>query len=85
MRKRIKKNKIRDYRRLMNWTQSELAKAVGSRQLYISRYERGMHRTPERLKPKIASVLGLPEDLIFPEDTGSPGGVVNEKTRNKTI
>ena len=74
MRKRIKKNKIRDYRRLMNWTQSELAKAVGSRQQYIGKYERGIHKTPEHLKPKIASVLGLPEDLIFPEDTGSPGG-----------
>lgn len=74
MRKRIKKNKLKHYRRLMNWTQLELAKAVGSRQLYISRYERGIHKTPEDLKPKIASVLGLPEEVIFPEDRGSPGG-----------
>ena len=69
MRKRIRKNKIRDYRRLLDWTQSELAKAVGTRQQYIGRYERGIHKVPERLKPKIASVLGLPESVIFPEDT----------------
>ena len=74
MRKQIKKNKIRYYRRLMNWTQLELAEAVGSRQQSIGTYERGIIGTPKRLKPKIASVLGLPEDLIFPEDTGSPGG-----------
>ena len=74
MRKQIKKNKIRHYRRLLDWTQSELAKAVGSRQQYIGRYERGIHKVPERLKPRIASVLELPEDLIFPEDIDSPGG-----------
>ena len=86
MRKRNQKNRLRDYRRLMNWTQSELAKAVGSRQLYISRYERGIIGTPERLKPKIASVLGLPLEVIFPEDTGlTEREVLDEKTRNKTI
>jgi len=66
MRKRVTKNKIRDYRRLLDWTQSELAKAVGSQQQYICKYERGIHKVPERLKSKIASTLGLPEDLIFP-------------------
>ena len=66
MRKQVRKNKLRDYRRLLDWTQSELAKAVGSRQQYIGKYERGIHKVPEPLKPKIASVLGLPEDLIFP-------------------
>ena len=69
MRKRIRKNKIRDYRRLLNWTQSELAKAVGSRQQYICKYERGIHKVPEHLKSKIASVLGLPEQIMFSEDT----------------
>ena len=68
MRKQIKKNKIRHYRRLMNWTQLELARAVGSRQQYIGTYEKGIIGTPKRLKPKIASVLGLPEEVIFPED-----------------
>jgi len=84
MRKRNKKNRLRDYRRLMNWTQSELAKAVGSRQLYISRYERGIYRTPEQLKPKIASVLGLPLEVVFPEDTDrTVQEVENEKANPK--
>jgi len=73
MRKQIKKNKIRHYRRLLNWTQSQLAKAVGSRQQYIANYEQSIHKIPECIKPKIASVLGLPEELIFPEDSDSPG------------
>ncbi|MBA7623433.1 hypothetical protein ES703_30829 [subsurface metagenome] len=84
MRKRNQKNRLRDYRRLMNWTQLELAEAVGSRQLYISRYERGIIRTPEYLKPKIASVLGLPLEVVFPEDTDrTVQGVVNEKSKNR--
>lgn len=79
MRKRIKENRLKNYRRLMNWTQSELAKAVGSRQLYISRYERGINKIPENLKPKIASVLGLPKEVIFPDSEV----LDNEKTNPK--
>lgn len=78
MRKRVKKNRLKDYRRLMNWTQSELAKAVGSRQLYISRYERGIIGTPKQLQPKIASVLGLPLEVIFPDNE-----VLDENSKNK--
>ena len=65
MTKRTRKNKIRDYRRLFNWTQSELAKAVGTRQQYMRRYERAIHKVPQYLKARIASVLGLPEEVIF--------------------
>lgn len=78
MRKRIKKNQLRYFRRQMNWTQTQLAKAVGSRQLYISRYEQGIYRIPEGLKSKIASVLGLPIQLIFPDSE-----VLDEQTKNK--
>ncbi len=84
MRKQIKKNKLRHYRRLMNWTQLELAEAVGSRQQYIGTYERGIIGTPNRLKPKIASVLGLPIDVIFPEYAGLTGWEgLDEKTNPK--
>lgn len=86
MKAKIKANKIRYYRRLLNWTQEQLAEAVGSRYQYIGRYERGVNRIPEKLKPKIASVLGLPQEVVFPEDTGLPlRGVLNEKTENRPI
>ena len=82
----IKINKIRYYRRLLNWTQEQLAEAVGSRYQYIGRYERGVHRTPKDIREKIASVLGLPIKVIFPDDTKFANqGVLDEKTRNKTI
>lgn len=80
----IKRNKIRYYRRLLNWTQEQLAEAVGSRYQYIGRYERGMYRTPKDLQEKIASVLGLPLETVFPDDTKFANqGVLDEKTRNK--
>jgi len=71
MRKQIEKNKLRYYRRLLDWTQTQLSNSTGIGQVNISRYERGTRRISEALKIKIASALGLPEDLIFPEDTDS--------------
>jgi transcriptional regulator with XRE-family HTH domain len=86
MRKQSKINKIRYYRRLLNWTQEQLAEAVGSRYQYIGRYERGMYRTPKDLQEKIASVLGLPVKTIFPENVElAEPEVLDEKTRNRTI
>jgi len=80
MRKQIEKNKLRYYRRLLDWTQTQLSNSTGIGQVNISRYERGTRRVSEGLKIKIASVLGLPQELIFPEDSDSPGqGVGNEK------
>ncbi|GAH41849.1 unnamed protein product [marine sediment metagenome] len=80
----IKKNKIRYYRRLLNWTQEQLAEAVGSRYQYIGRYERGIHRTPKDLQEKISAVLGLPLGTIFPDDTKfAKQGVLDDKTKNK--
>jgi len=71
MRKQIEQNKLRYYRRLLDWTQTQLAEAVGlerkNGQTYIGWYERGVVRTPKHLKPKIASVLGLPVKVIFPD------------------
>lgn len=82
----IKRNKLKYYRRLLNWTQEQLAEAVGSRYQYIGRYERGMIGTPKDLQEKIASVLGLPKKVIFPDDTKfAKQGVLDEKTRNRPI
>jgi len=61
------KNRIRHFRRLLNWTQEDLSKSIGTRQPYLSMYERGLTRIPERLKPKIATILGIPEETLFPK------------------
>lgn len=60
-------NKIRHFRRLLNWTQEDLSKTIGTRQPYLSMYERGLTRTPERLKSRIAACLGIPEKTLFPK------------------
>ena len=85
MKAKIRKNKLRHYRRLLDWTQTELAEAVGlergSGQIYISRGERGTRKISEHLRVKISATLGLPRETIFPEDTGLPlRGVLDEKT-----
>jgi len=86
MKTKIRKNKLRYYRRLLNWTQEQLAEAVGSRYQYIGRYERGVYRTPKALRVKISAVLGLPLEVVFPEDTDQlVQGVGNEKTKNRPI
>ncbi len=68
MRKIRVKNRIRQYRQLLQLTQEDLAKAIGSYQIKIGRYERADIRTPEEIKEKIASALGLPLTVVFPED-----------------
>lgn len=90
MRKQIRKNKLRYYRRLLNWSQADLAVTAGleriTGQTSISGYERGLYRCPEALRIKISAVLGLPRETVFPEDTGLPlRGVLDEKTKNRPI
>lgn len=86
MRKQIKKNKLRYYRRLLDWTQTQLSESTGIGQVNISRYERGTRRISKDLQVKISGVLGLPAEVVFPEDTDRPGrGVGNEKTKNRPI
>ena len=68
MRKIKVKNRIRQYRQLLQLTQEDLAKAVASYQVKIGRYERADIKTPGEMKEKIASVLGFPIVVVFPED-----------------
>jgi len=86
MRSKKRPNKIRYYRRLMNFTQGQLATAIAVYQVKLSRYERSELITPREMRSKIASILGLPVEVIFPEDIGLiEREVLDEKTRNKTI
>jgi DNA-binding XRE family transcriptional regulator len=61
-----KRNKIRFYRRLLDWTQVDLAESVGITQKVLSDYERDIYKVPDDLKPKITKALGIPEKMIFP-------------------
>jgi transcriptional regulator with XRE-family HTH domain len=70
----------------MNFTQGQLATAIAVYQVKLSRYERSELITPREMRSKIASILGLPVEVIFPEDIGLiEREVLDEKTRNKTI
>ncbi|MBA7709008.1 hypothetical protein ES703_117915 [subsurface metagenome] len=74
-----KRNKLRFYRRLLDFTQTDLSESVDITQKVLSDYERGRCKVPDDLKPKIAKALGIPEGMIFSEVRGR-----DEKTRNKT-
>ncbi|GAI42414.1 unnamed protein product, partial [marine sediment metagenome] len=63
-------NRIRFFRRQANITQEELGKVVGVNKMRIHRYETEKTRCPYEMREKIVTILGLPEELIFPEDTG---------------
>ncbi|MBA7617669.1 hypothetical protein ES703_24985 [subsurface metagenome] len=66
-------NKIRYYRRLLNFTQGQLATAIGVYQVKLSRYERSELVTPKEMKARIASILALPIEVVFPEDEDKRG------------
>lgn len=67
-------NRLRFFRRQADLTQEELGKTVGVEKTRIHRYEIEKQKCPWEMREKLASVLGLPEEIIFPEDRGSPGG-----------
>ncbi|GAI60514.1 unnamed protein product [marine sediment metagenome] len=84
MRSKKRPNKIRYYRRLMNFTQGQLAVAIGVYQTKLCRYERSYLVTPREMRLKIASILGLPVEVIFPEDVGLiEREVLDEETKNR--
>ncbi|GAI32397.1 unnamed protein product [marine sediment metagenome] len=57
---------------------------MGVYQVKLSRYERSELITPREMRSKIASILGLPAEVIFPEDVGLiEREVLNEKTNPK--
>lgn len=74
-------NRLRFFRRQADMTQTELGKAVGVEITRIHRYETEKQGCPWEMRTKIASVLRLPEEIIFPEDTDSPSGGRNENTK----
>ena len=61
-------NRLKEIRQRTGWVQWRLAKAVGVHECLISNIEVGRRKCPEELKPRIASVLGVSVDELFPVD-----------------
>ena len=56
--------RIMELRTALNWTQADLARAVGGTQSYVSRLENGEHQPTGRTIKKFADALGVePGDL----------------------
>lgn len=65
-----RKNNMRTIRFHRDLSQDEVAVSSGYSQALISRLERGvLLKTPgtEKMKEKVAVVLGFPRDKVFPE------------------
>lgn len=60
-------NRIRFFRRQANLTQEELGKTIGTYTMKVHRYETGRIKVPREMRNKLASVLGLPLEVIFPD------------------
>ena len=77
-------NRLRFFRRQADLSQEELGKMVGVELTRIHRYEAEKQRCPWEMRDKIASVLRLPVEVVFPEDTSrTVQGVGNEKSKNR--
>jgi DNA-binding XRE family transcriptional regulator len=59
-------NPIRVLRQFREFTQAELAMAVGIAQGYLSDLEAGKRKGPWELHQKVARVLGVPLELLAP-------------------
>jgi len=60
-------NRLRFFRRQADLTQTELGKMVSVEPTRIHRYETEKQGCPWEMRNKIASVLRLPEEVIFPD------------------
>jgi transcriptional regulator with XRE-family HTH domain len=65
-------NPIRVLREFRDYTQAELAAAVGITQNYLSDLETGKRRGPLELHQKIARALGVPLDLLVSDRASKP-------------
>lgn len=62
------KNFLREYRKAAHMTQSELAKASGTSQVMVCRYENGQRVPKLPAARKIAQALGCQVEDIWPVD-----------------
>src|SRR5262245_8555366 len=65
--KRIMTNRIKEFRQQLGLTQHALARKVGTSQPQIGRIEAGKTEAPAEVAAALASALGQPLDILFPD------------------
>lgn len=60
-------NKISHFRKLLGWSQADLAVAIDTSQQNLHNYETGKVKPPLEKKEKIEEVLGIPLKALFPK------------------
>lgn len=61
---------LRHHRTLREWSLRELAGLVGISESLMSLYESGHRNPPPQIKVRLARVLGVPVEALFPPDLG---------------
>ena len=56
-----------EFRRLSGYTVTGLAEAVGYSHAYVSQVEGGQTAPSAKYKDAVVSILGVPENLLFPD------------------
>src|SRR4030095_9301344 len=65
--KRIMTTRIKEFRQQLGLTQHALAKRIGTNQPQIGRIEAGKTEAPAEVAAALASALGQPLDILFPD------------------
>lgn len=68
------KNRLKVERAERDWSQGDLAEALGVSRQTVNAIERGKYDPSLPLAFKIAEVLGKPIEALFTPDRGSGGG-----------
>lgn len=63
-----KANRLQEFRVKRDWSQDRLARKARIHYSTVSRIERGERIPGPRTRYKLAEALGVPEDVLFPED-----------------
>lgn len=61
----MKKMTLRDHRKKLNLSQSEMAKMLGITQPYLSQIENGLRKPSLEMALKISKELGVEPDIFF--------------------
>lgn len=63
---RAKPNKLAYFRKLLKWSQQDLAKALGINSGTLSRWESSEVNCPSEKRGELQRLLGLDVDVLFP-------------------
>ena len=58
-------NKIRSYRRILNFSQAEIARSLGISQQQMQKYEKGQNKISASRIEILSEVMGVPTCIFF--------------------